>query len=59
LDDQRRHYSGHQCRLVETHWRGLDGCRDPGVNLLFDPANLETPFQGGSPRGYAWKLRAK
>jgi hypothetical protein len=24
LDDQRRHYSGHQCRLVETHWRGLD-----------------------------------
>jgi len=47
--------------LVTIEPRGVtfDGCRDPGVNLLFDPANLETPFQGGSPRGYAWKLRAK
>ena len=37
----------------------FDGCRDPAVSLTYDPSNPDLPFQGGSPRGYAWKLRPK
>ena len=36
---------------IEQRSVTFDGCRDPGVTLLFDPANLEAPFQGRSPRG--------
>jgi hypothetical protein len=37
----------------------FDGCRDPGLTLVFDPADQETPFRGKTPRGYEWRLRAK
>jgi hypothetical protein len=37
----------------------FDGCRDPALTLVFDPANPETPFSGKTPRGYEWKLKAK
>jgi hypothetical protein len=37
----------------------FDGCRDPAVTLVFDATNAQFPFQGQSPRGYVWKLRAK
>lgn len=37
----------------------FDGCRDPGVTLLFDSSDRDIPFRGKSPRGYEWKLKAK
>jgi hypothetical protein len=36
----------------------FDGCRDPAVTLVFDATDVQFPFQGQSPRGYVWKLKA-
>jgi hypothetical protein len=37
----------------------FDGCRDPGLTLLFNPKDEVAPFRGSTPRGYQWTLRAK
>ena len=37
----------------------FDGCRDPGLKLVYDPKDQDIPFRGSTPRGYEWKLRAK
>lgn len=45
--------------VVEGSSITFDGCRDPGVTLVYDPHDLAYPLHGRSPRGYVWNVKPK
>lgn len=45
--------------IITAETATLNGCRDPGILLRFDPADRDYPFKGKSPRNYEYKLKAR